>query len=115
MHLPCCPPGFSIVPWTVVVPAVDRMWWIGCGGSDVVDRMWWIGCGGSDVVDRMWWIGSCWGHGVESCPLVSVLRNLPMSSSISVNGVRYAYTLSGQGGVVVFLHGWMCNQEFWRL
>lgn len=38
-----------------------------------------------------------------------------MSNAISVNGVRYAYTLSGQGGVVVFLHGWMCNQEFWRL
>lgn len=38
-----------------------------------------------------------------------------MSSSISVNDAMFAYSLSGQGVVVVFLHGWMCNQEFWRL
>jgi hypothetical protein len=59
---------------------MGRLWWIGCGGSDVVGRtvvgwMWmgWIGCGGSDVVwggcdgsnvvGRMWWVG-CGGPGV---------------------------------------------------
>jgi len=36
-----------------------------------------------------------------------------MSGFISVNDVRLAYTLSGQGTCVVLLHGWMCNQSFW--
>jgi pimeloyl-ACP methyl ester carboxylesterase len=37
-----------------------------------------------------------------------------ISGAIGVNGVRLAYTLSGQGDTIVFLHGWMCNQTFWR-
>jgi len=36
-----------------------------------------------------------------------------MSGFLSVNNVRLAYTLSGQGTCVVLLHGWMCNQSFW--
>ncbi len=36
------------------------------------------------------------------------------SGVIGINGVRTAYTLSGQGKGIVFLHGWRCNQTFWR-
>ena len=37
-----------------------------------------------------------------------------MSTSISIDGTRFAYQMSGRGPCVVCLHGWMCNMGFWR-
>lgn len=37
-----------------------------------------------------------------------------MDSHVSVNGVRIAYTLAGRGKPLLFLHGWMCNRQFWN-
>lgn len=47
-------------------------------------------------------------------PVCMKLELILMSSFVSVNDVKIAYTLAGQGPCVVFLHGWMCNQSFWR-
>ena len=33
---------------------------------------------------------------------------------LKINGTSWAYTLSGKGQCLVFLHGWMCNQTFWN-
>jgi 3-oxoadipate enol-lactonase len=37
-----------------------------------------------------------------------------MDAVIMVNGVKVAYTLSGEGLPIVLLHGWMCNRRFWN-
>lgn len=36
-----------------------------------------------------------------------------VDSHITVDGVRIAYSLSGNGPPVVLLHGWACNRRFW--
>ena len=33
---------------------------------------------------------------------------------VEANGVRLAYTQCGRGADIVFLHGWMCNRNFWQ-
>ena len=38
----------------------------------------------------------------------------PMTQFLTINGTSWAYTLSGKGRCLVFLHGWMCNQTFWN-
>ena len=37
-----------------------------------------------------------------------------MTQFLKINGTSWAYTLSGKGRCLVFLHGWMCNQTFWN-
>jgi 3-oxoadipate enol-lactonase len=37
-----------------------------------------------------------------------------MDAVMLVNGVKVAYTLSGEGLPIVLLHGWMCNRGFWN-
>jgi pimeloyl-ACP methyl ester carboxylesterase len=37
-----------------------------------------------------------------------------MDGHVNVNGVKIAYTLAGHGKVLLFLHGWMCNRQFWK-
>ncbi len=37
-----------------------------------------------------------------------------MDHSIVVDGVKIAYTLSGEGKSIALLHGWMCNRTFWK-
>ena len=36
-----------------------------------------------------------------------------MDDYITIDGVRIAYSLSGEGPPVVLLHGWACNRHFW--
>jgi pimeloyl-ACP methyl ester carboxylesterase len=37
-----------------------------------------------------------------------------MDDYVNVNGVKIAYTLAGRGQPLLFLHGWMCNRQFWK-
>jgi 3-oxoadipate enol-lactonase len=37
-----------------------------------------------------------------------------MDDYVTVNGVRIAYTLAGRGQPLLFMHGWMCNRQFWK-
>jgi pimeloyl-ACP methyl ester carboxylesterase len=37
-----------------------------------------------------------------------------MDKHIRIDGIKIAYTLSGNGPAIVLLHGWMCNRTFWK-
>jgi pimeloyl-ACP methyl ester carboxylesterase len=38
-----------------------------------------------------------------------------MDNFVNVNEVKIAYMLTGRGQPLLFLHGLMCNRQFWKL
>ena len=39
---------------------------------------------------------------------------MSISNDITVNNIRISYSATGSGTPIILLHGWACNQQFWK-